>query len=405
MVAATGLFLCILLATAVTWCTFVLARRYASRVEHSSAELPDKLHNLQRASLIVAFGGLIVGAALFAAPIAVVLLTHRPVKHHSPAGTTVAWYIVGYVVAMCSFIAPVIAGSKAIRRSYARLRKVDLKQPGTRRRLVVGLAIGGAFGLLYGVISAVLPKHGAAHSIGLLLAYVVALFVVQTLCAPLYLRALRAQPLPPATRTRLLALADQLGVRVRDIKAFPGRRTKVANAVQIGLLPRLRYILVTDYLVDNVTDDELDAVVAHELGHARGHHLAVKLGAIAATWLGFEAIAAGIGSTFHGGAAVVPLIAFPIVFPVAFILVQGVIGVRLEERADASAARAVGAEHLATALERIGELNDTKRRTGRAWSLLTQHPGLQTRINRLRNANEQNRPTTSRRVEPRVAIR
>ena len=306
---------------------------------------------------------------------------------------------------MCGFIAPVIAGSKAIRRSYARLRHVDLRQPGSRKRVAIVAGIGVGFGVLYGVISSIVPKHGAGHSIGLLVAYVVALFVVQAFCAPLYVRAFRAQPLPPATRTRLLALAEQMGVRVRDINAFPGRRTKLANAVQIGLLPRLRYILVTDYLVDNVTNDELDAVVAHELGHARGRHLAVKLGAIAVTWLGFETVAAVIGSTFHGGAAVVPLIAFPIVFPVAFILVQGVIGVRLEERADAAAAHAVGAEHLATALERIGELNDIKRRTGRMWSLLTQHPGLQTRINRLRGVNEQDRRTPSRRVEPKVAIR
>ncbi len=70
--------------------------------------------------------------------------------------------------------------------------------------------------------------------------------------------------------------------------------------------------------------------------------------------------------------------------PVSFLLVQGLVGVRLERRADA-AARDVGPEYLAAALDRLGELNDTKRRTGPVWNLLTQHPGLQQRVDALRS--------------------
>lgn len=71
--------------------------------------------------------------------------------------------------------------------------------------------------------------------------------------------------------------------------------------------------------------------------------------------------------------------------PVSFLLVQGLVGVRLERRADAAAARDVGPEHLAAVLDRLGELNDTKRRTGPVWNLLTQHPGLQQRVDALRS--------------------
>jgi Zn-dependent protease with chaperone function len=70
----------------------------------------------------------------------------------------------------------------------------------------------------------------------------------------------------------------------------------------------------------------------------------------------------------------------PLVVLVALLAVQGLLGVRLERRADADGARAVGQETMAQALTRIGELNHSKTNTGRIWSLLTQHPGLDQRI-------------------------
>jgi hypothetical protein len=41
----------------------------------------------------------------------------------------------------------------------------------------------------------------------------------------------------------------------------------------MGIVPRFRYILVTDSLMDILTMDELKAVLAHEMGHARHRHL------------------------------------------------------------------------------------------------------------------------------------
>ena len=41
----------------------------------------------------------------------------------------------------------------------------------------------------------------------------------------------------------------------------------------MGILPRLRYILITRGLLSLLSIDELKAVVAHEMGHVRRHHL------------------------------------------------------------------------------------------------------------------------------------
>src|SRR5262249_6416462 len=41
-----------------------------------------------------------------------------------------------------------------------------------------------------------------------------------------------------------------------------------------GVLPWLRYVLLTDRLAADLTPDELDAVFGHEVGHVKHHHMA-----------------------------------------------------------------------------------------------------------------------------------
>lgn len=91
----------------------------------------------------------------------------------------------------------------------------------------------------------------------------------------------------------------------------------------------------------------------------------------------------------HSGSPSLLLVLLLLALPVSFLLVQGLLGVRLERLADAAPARDVGPTALADALDRLGALNNTKRRTGWLWNLLTQHPGLQQRIDLLRSESRQ----------------
>ena len=66
---------------------------------------------------------------------------------------------------------------------------------------------------------------------------------------------------------RLMNLADRAGTRVRGIYMFDmSRRTKAANAAVTGL-GNTRRILLGDTLINEFTDDEIETVLAHELGH------------------------------------------------------------------------------------------------------------------------------------------
>jgi STE24 endopeptidase len=174
-----------------------------------------------------------------------------------------------------------------------------------------------------------------------------------------------------------------MGVRVRDVRMIPGRGQKLANAAQIGAVPPFRYIVVTDYLVDHLSPDEVDAVVAHELGHARRHHVLIKLGTLVACIVSLQALAFAARALTDGPVRGLAGLALMVGFPLGLVLSQGIIGVRLEEQADDDAARATSVPTLRRALAHIGELNHTKARTGWWWNTLTQHPGLADRLDRL----------------------
>jgi len=94
--------------------------------------------------------------------------------------------------------------------------------------------------------------------------------VVLTELAPVLLLPLfyKLTPLRNETlRARLVGLATRAGSDVLGVYEWHlGDRTRRANAALVGL-GRNRRILVSDTLLAEYSDDEIEAVLAHELGH------------------------------------------------------------------------------------------------------------------------------------------
>ena len=66
---------------------------------------------------------------------------------------------------------------------------------------------------------------------------------------------------------RLTALAENAGTKVKGVFSFDlSQRTKAANAALTGL-GSMRRIILSDTLLSEFTDDEIETVLAHELGH------------------------------------------------------------------------------------------------------------------------------------------
>jgi STE24 endopeptidase len=85
---------------------------------------------------------------------------------------------------------------------------------------------------------------------------------------------LRTQPLPRSPlRSKLEEMCQRCGLRYRDILLW---RTdnNMGNAAVMGILPWVRYILLSDLLLETMSDEQIEAVFAHEAGHIVHKHMA-----------------------------------------------------------------------------------------------------------------------------------
>lgn len=95
---------------------------------------------------------------------------------------------------------------------------------------------------------------------------------------------------PGELRDRLVALCRGARAGAREILVWNTGGTMVNGAV-LGFIPSLRYILLTDALLESLTDRQAEAVLAHEVAHVRRHHM---------LWL-----AATAGAALLGGGALI----------------------------------------------------------------------------------------------------
>jgi STE24 endopeptidase len=126
-----------------------------------------------------------------------------------------------------------------------------------------------------------------------LMAWVVfiALFIFFAQIAPIIFLPLfyKFEPLEnQELRERLLLLSERAGTHVRGVYEWKlSEKSKKANAALTGL-GATRRILLADTLLQNYSNDEIEAVLAHELGHHVHKHI-VKSIAVQAlvTFVGF----------------------------------------------------------------------------------------------------------------------
>lgn len=90
---------------------------------------------------------------------------------------------------------------------------------------------------------------------------------------------LNARPMPPgAMRDRLLQLARKSGVALRQPYIWRTGSQPMATAMVVGLFSFQRRFYITDYFLQVMTADEVDAAFAHEFAHARHYHIGLLLG-------------------------------------------------------------------------------------------------------------------------------
>src|SRR3982075_2858531 len=101
-------------------------------------------------------------------------------------------------------------------------------------------------------------------------------------------------------KRRLIVLSERAGTRVRGVyKWHLSEKSKKANAALTGL-GATRRIILSDTLLQNYSDDEIEAVLAHELGHHVHRHIFKSIVLqVAITFIGFWAADQALNYSVH----------------------------------------------------------------------------------------------------------
>ena len=250
---------------------------------------------------------------------------------------------------------------------------------------------------------------------GMVLALVVAVvmnFVSYFFSDKIALAMYRAQPVTREQLPRAYEVVERLtrkmGIPMPKIYVIPNESP---NAFATGRNPQHASVAVTEGILNLLNDEELEGVLAHELGHVRNRDILIS--SIAATLAGAITLLARMGywaSLFgggggrddrdRGGGGLVALLML-ILAPIAATLIQLAVSRSREYQADASGAELLhNGEPLARALEKLesaaervplqaspqtAHLFIVNPLTGRSLAnLFSTHPPLEERIRRLR---------------------
>jgi heat shock protein HtpX len=259
--------------------------------------------------------------------------------------------------------------------------------------VAIGSYVGGQGGMVMAFAFAVLMNAGAYW-----------------FSDKIVLKMYRAQEVSEAEAPQLHAtvhrLATAASLPMPKVYIIP---TESPNAFATGRNPQHAAVAVTQGIMKVLTPDELEGVLAHEIGHVKNRD--ILIGTIAATLAGaimilarfaqFAAIFGGGGRDRDEGGGVLGLIAMAILAPIGAMLVQMAVSRSREYLADASGARFCGRpESLARALEKIASASrraPLKASPATAhmfilsplsgkgmMSLFSTHPPVEKRVERLR---------------------
>jgi len=173
----------------------------------------------------------------------------------------------------------------------------------------------------------------------------------------------RAQPVTREQLPRAYAVVERLtqkiGIPMPKMYVIP---TDSPNAFATGRNPKHASVAMTEGILNLLTDEELEGVLAHELGHVRNRDILIS--SVAATLAGAITVLARFGywaSLFGGGAdrddreggGFVGLLML-ILAPIAATLIQLAVSRSREYQADATGAQITGNPYaLASALKKL----------------------------------------------------
>ncbi len=119
-----------------------------------------------------------------------------------------------------------------------------------------------------------LPKRFLSTTEGQMAYFLVFLFAIAIVGPAMIQKFWRCKPLETGYyRRRIENLCQKAGMEYANILYWPIFGGRMITAGVMGLIKKFRYILVTGALLEFLEPEEIDAVIAHEIGHIKKKHL------------------------------------------------------------------------------------------------------------------------------------
>ncbi|MBI3830836.1 MAG: M48 family metalloprotease [Planctomycetes bacterium] len=196
---------------------------------------------------------------------------------------------------------------------------------------------------------------GPSETLALLAMFGFLVFAAAVLMPWVMLRIFRCRPLPDGDlKSRIDAVVKRSGVKVRRILAWGPKGSGLANACVLGPWAPMRYVLISPGLTDILSPEECEAVIAHELGHARHGHLALLLAVLLSLASLSELLARFMFFKHPLAQGAVYMLLILVYLRIFF----GIVMRACEREADLASAELIGSPlPLASALEKLARLS------------------------------------------------
>lgn len=235
----------------------------------------------------------------------------------------------------------------------------------------------------------------------LLIALIIPLLALPHIIAPLLMQFLwKTVPLRNIElKQKLMNLTEQSGIKYRDVAVWETGGLSIANAAVAGIIPGNRRIFVTDALLRNFTDEQVETVVAHEIGHIRHRHLPIfciiMVCYILSYTLFIQLVADPLESLLPGYQLLITVIHI-FFFIFYFKVVLSFLSRRFEHQADLYAIELTNnSDAFKSALLNLSIMSNLPRPIRYVIELFNTHPSVERRIQFLENA-EKMKPTIQR---------
>lgn len=213
--------------------------------------------------------------------------------------------------------------------------------------------------------------------------------------------SLSAKPLKDeAKKVEIERFLDRHNMKRVKVFEWPTTNSKVANAIVCGLIHKR--VFIGSYLLENLSADEMNAILAHEIGHIRRFHLWIK----AVLFVAVIPLFLGLTSMMDRMEASGLHIPIPVgvVFILALLLgylwfIGSYVSRKLERDADEYVLRmGVPAAVFIMALTKLAELNHSMLSIHKFMEKLQTHPSFEHRIQWIQGAAKHNNGTEDRTI-------